>query len=76
MPELTALQEKMVEVSEGNPGAITVLVQLQVVPELIEYLHEHGPRGTGLWVLFKDECGEDYGRLAEVLSARASEFRT
>ena len=74
MTELTALQEKMVEISEGNPGAVSILVQLQVVPELVEFLHERGPRGTNLWILFKNTCGEDYERLAQVLMARRSEF--
>jgi len=75
MPELTPLQEKMADISEGNPGAISVLVQLQYAAELIEYLHEHGPRGSALWMLYKDECGEDAWKLGELLAARASEFR-
>jgi hypothetical protein len=73
---LSRPQSRMVEISAGDPGAITVLIQLQAVPELMEYLHEHGPSGSGLWMLYKDDCGEDIAALAATLSARASEFQT
>ena len=73
-PITVATRDKMVAVCQGNPGALTVLVQLAVVPSLIDHLHEHGPRGTDLWALYKGECGKDIVLLFEVLSARASEF--
>lgn len=73
IPEET--RDKMVDVCQGNPGALTLLVQLSWFPHLIDYLHEHGPRGAALWVLYKDGCFEDVARLAEILDARASEFR-
>lgn len=55
-----AMMEKVIELAEGNPGAITVLAQLQSMPELIDYLlYETNKRGPDIWVLYKDMCHED-----------------
>jgi hypothetical protein len=68
---MTTLDEA-VAVGEGNPGALTVLSQLQYFtkwPEMVHYLRLHGPRGADLWVLYKDVHGHsisDTGR--EILS--------
>ena len=40
---LNDTQEKMVDISEGNPGALSILVQLYPYTEMIDYLHEQAP---------------------------------
>lgn len=46
--------------SEGNPGAITVLMQLVVQdPLLMLTLNDMNIRGSQIWVGYKDVCGED-----------------
>jgi hypothetical protein len=62
--------EQCVNISGGNPGALSVLVQLGESPELINYLFENGPKGSGLWILYKDSCGEDIELLAAELLRR------
>ena len=66
-------QEKMVDISEGNPGALSILVQLYPYTEVIDYLHEYGPRGSGLWMLYKDSNGEDIEQLLVTLVGRMRE---
>jgi hypothetical protein len=55
------LQETIVDLSEGNPGALSVLLQLVKAgrPDLIVVLRERGHRGSAIWTLYKDGNGED-----------------
>lgn len=76
---LTPVQEKMAEISEGNPGALTVLIQLaqglppKFLEAVVDYLAENGPKGSGLWMLYKDSNGEDIELLALTLIGRMNE---
>lgn len=70
--------EKVIELAEGNPGAITVLSQLQTVPELIDFLlYETDKRGPDIWVIYKDMCLQDIDAfcmlLTRAMRARGSE---
>ena len=68
---MTDLKEIVAQLSEGNPGAITVLMKVAMArPDLLLYMHEHGPRGSDIWVLYKDECGEDTYLFMDMLSLR------
>lgn len=65
-------KEIIVGLSEGNPGALTVLMKVMVArPDLLLYMHDHGPRGSDIWVLYKDECGEDIYLFMDTVSLRA-----
>lgn len=73
--KLDQWQEKMIDISEGNPGALTVLIQLYklgLVP-VIDYLFEHPDlHGSALWILYKDTYESDVlsmfeGMLPDVL---------
>ncbi len=58
----------IMELSEGNPGALNVLCALsQNYPEALLWLlynlcKKQGITGSKFWVIFKDECGEDLGK--------------
>lgn len=71
----------MVKMSEGNPGAINVLMQLyKEVPNIdpqnilggigaileLDTLGVYGPR---IWMLYKDVCGEDIANTNWMLRA-------
>lgn len=70
MTLLDDVKEQIINISEGNPGALTVLLQLVEAPEIITYLELHGPKGSNLWVLYKDRNFEDINLLAAELSLR------
>jgi len=64
------LLEKM---SEGNPGAISVLGRLMIVPTglmSILDLDDMNIRGSQIWVAYKDYCGEDIDILTHSLTSR------
>jgi hypothetical protein len=77
--------EVIIELCEGNPGAVSVLTRVRVArPDLLLYMYENGPRGSDIWVLYKDECGEDIflffdtldlRRELEVITAEAADGR-
>lgn len=61
----------MVKMSEGNPGAVTVLMELYgKAPEIdpqsllgglgpVMWLDTFGIYGSRIWMLYKDVCGQD-----------------
>lgn len=70
--ELTdTTQDVMVKMSEGNPGALSVCMQLLTETEKIDpdnplgglsgilALDTLGIYGADIWVLYKDVCGEE-----------------
>lgn len=67
MSEGATMQDAVVRLSEGNPGALTVLLGLLEAnrPDLVAYLYilsEFGEtelKGSGLWIAYKDHNGED-----------------
>lgn len=64
------LLEKM---GEGNPGAISVLGRLMIVPTglmSILDLDDMNIRGSQIWVAYKDYCGEDIDLFTQSLVSR------
>lgn len=60
--------EDITRMCQGNPGALSVLLQLATVRETIfKALDEREIHGSRIWVLFKDVCGEDINKLARML---------
>lgn len=63
----------MVKMSEGNPGAITVLMQLMKEPiGLMDVLtlDDMGIRGSQIWVGYKDYCKQDIVKFKEAIKVR------
>lgn len=64
-------EDIVVELCDGNPGALTVMMQMiennaQIDPDdafgslgALLSLDSEGIYGTDIWVLYKDVCGED-----------------
>ena len=61
-------RDLIVEVAENNPGALTVLVQLQS-DELMQSLKEQGATGADIWLLYKDECGQNLDMVRAIIEA-------
>jgi hypothetical protein len=62
-----------VVMSEGNPGAMSVLSQLMLKIEdltVILGLDDMNIRGSQIWVAFKDFAGEDIEKLKEAVKSR------
>ena len=57
------IKDLIIEMSEGNPGAISVMMQLAVFKEgwlpMLKILKANNYTGDKIWMLYKDECGED-----------------
>jgi len=68
-------QDTLVKMSEGNPGAISVLMQLlqrddpAALMTLLS-LDDMNMRGPQIWVGYKDHCGSDIELFAEKIGAR------
>lgn len=72
-------QEILFKMSEGNPGALTVLLRVLTEGEQIDpdgamgglgpilALDTLGLYGPKIWMLFKDVCGEDLSKMLAVL---------
>lgn len=59
--------------SEGNPGAISVLTKLLTREDGIAamlHLDDMNIRGTQIWIGFKDHCGCDIDKFFEAISTR------
>lgn len=67
---MTDVRQKVIELSEGNIGAVSVLLQVSEMPELLDYLLEYGPRGEGIWMLYKDRCDGDISLFVQALVLR------
>ena len=68
-------QAALIEMSEGNPGAITVLMELIGRDDpsafmTILNLDDMNMRGSQIWVGFKDHCGEDIEKFAQCVNDR------
>jgi len=73
--------DMMVKMSQGNPGAATVLGRLfseepaidkdSALPSIgsILALDTYGVYGSDIWVLYKDKCGVDIRKLVMLLRA-------
>jgi len=74
-----SLSDIAYKMSEGNPGAINVLVDIiihgsTVDPDnilggigIILSLDSHGIYGPDIWILYKDVCGENLANLIALL---------
>lgn len=75
------VQDLMIELSEGNPGALTVLIQMVQEAQALDtmsslmflfaYMKANGIVGPEIWILYKDECGSDYDTFIQTLALRA-----
>ncbi len=68
----TKLEDAMVSMSEGNPGALTVLMQLmkKLGPEgaiMMAWLDDLELYGPAIWGAYKNVCNCDINVLAERL---------
>jgi len=54
------MMDTIVEVCEGNPGALSVCMQLLEADmvEVVEMMRRLDITGSDVWMLYKDECGE------------------
>ena len=73
------LTEMMFQMSEGNPGALTVLIGLlkdDLISGMIDVLHldDMGMRGPQIWVAFKDHCKSDIPTFRAALKSRDKEM--
>ncbi len=71
----------MVKMSEGNPGAVTVLMELyKEAPEIdpwsvlggigpVMWLDTLGVYGSRIWMLYKDVCGQDIAKTVWMIRA-------
>ena len=66
------LRDNIIDICEGNPGALTVLIQLvEVLSEqgIAAVAKCEGLRGSEIWLLFKDENQQQLsGFFADILS--------
>ena len=60
-------QLKLLTLCEGNPGAISIMLELQRINHFSDdyykccnYLWENNIRGSNLYVLWKETCKKDY----------------
>lgn len=64
----------IVSLSEGNPGAISVLVKLLEAGPLgfmdILHLDDMGMKGPQIWVAWKDHCKQDIEAFRKAIRAR------
>lgn len=71
------MKEAIVQMSEGNPGAINVLIQLMKDPmEFIDILNldDMNMRGSQIWIAYKDHCKEDIEALRKAIRDRDPEM--
>ena len=67
--------DMIVAMSEGNPGALTVLMGMlesddPAAPIMILSLDDMNIRGTQIWVGYKDHCGEDLAVFIQAIKDR------
>lgn len=72
------LQDLFVLMAEGNPGALSVLIELGKndesplgVTSLILSLDDMNIRGWQIWVGYKDHCKEDIKAFTESIKSRS-----
>lgn len=72
------IQDMVVKLSEGNPGAITVMASLlKSDPHGIGYLldlDDMNMRGSQIWVGFKDYSGQEMDEFKKAVRARDPEM--
>lgn len=72
--------DRICKVVDGNPGAVTAMVPiLKSVPnpEIVLEMFEALPyRGVELWDLFKNQCEQNYDKLALCIAEEYLALRT
>lgn len=75
------VESALIKLSKGNPGALTVLMQVMKQAERIDpdssggpvmvfmHLDDLGFHGSRIWMLYKDVCGESISRMMGALRA-------
>jgi hypothetical protein len=78
----------MTTLADGNPGAITALLQLRQAEPIVDpnsawkgygpmfTLDTNGVYGSRIWMIFKDVCGQDPALVIALLRARQLGFLT
>jgi hypothetical protein len=66
------IKELVVEMCEGNYGAINVLMMLVANgrPEMVVTLNEMEIRGSQIWVAYKDHCRQNLFEFMQQIAAR------
>jgi hypothetical protein len=65
------IKEVIIQMCEGNPGALNVLSQLAFTePELIAILDDMNIRGPQIWLGYKDHCGQQLERFTRCIRER------
>lgn len=71
------MTEAMVNMVEGNPGAITVLVKLMEDPLGLITLASLDDRmiyGADIWIAYKDICGQDIEAFKRKVADRSNDL--
>ena len=65
------IENALYKVSEGNPGALTALVELTKSGNVghVLFLDTLGIYGSDVYVLWNDVCGRDVKRMIRILNA-------
>ena len=75
-----SIMDMMMVMSEGNPGALTVLMQMMQDPRStldILLLDSLDIRGSKIWMLYSDSCNKDMGKFERTLMVlRSGAFST
>lgn len=69
------IQDMIVKMAEGNPGALRVLCEMSQARGVAGFSHlldldDMNIRGPQIWVGFKDYCREDLGKFREAIAKR------
>lgn len=72
------LVDKIVKLVEGNPGALTVILEFKGMPEffleaVVDYLLDVDIKGSQIWVIYKDRFGSDFEAFAKWVLAKMNE---
>lgn len=66
-------KDAVIKMSEGNPGALTVLMQLLRVPDAVLMLLNLDAmecRGAKIWMAFNDYCKRDIEKFKQAIMKR------
>jgi hypothetical protein len=73
-----SIEDNIVSLSDGNPGAVTVLTQIvQNDPdprEIFNTLDDMNIYGSRIWLGYKDYCGEDIGNFIDCVVAQEEDM--
>jgi len=69
------IENNIIEMCQGNPGALTVLAHVanalgaRDALVFFKQMKEMNLTGTNVWLAFKDACGGDLGKMIESIRA-------